>query len=326
MKIQLPFNVIAFMIFLYFIFLLFKGWKISTALKKHQRLPPTPWKLPLIGNLHHLVGALPHRSLEKLAEKYGPIVHLKLGEVSAIVVSSAELAKEVLKVQDPACADRPQTIVSKIMLYDSTDMGFSPYNEYWRQMRKICVLELLSAKNVRSFNSIRQDEASRLIKSIQSSRGEPINLTEKIFSFTSSITCRAAFGKVIRDRDILLSLLKKAVPLTGGFGLVDLFPSFKLLHVISWNKHKLLAMRRKLDVILDAIVDEHRANLAKTHNGNGEFGGEDIVDVLLRIKESGDQDIAITIDNIKAIIFVSNFIWNNNVTFILQEETRPYSR
>lgn len=253
-------------------------------------------------------------------------MHLKLGEVSAIVVSSAELAKEVLKVQDPACADRPQTIVSKIMLYDSTDMGFSPYNEYWRQMRKICVLELLSAKNVRSFNSIRQDEASRLIKSIQSSRGEPINLTEKIFSFTSSITCRAAFGKVIRDRDILLSLLKKAVPLTGGFGLVDLFPSFKLLHVISWNKHKLLAMRRKLDVILDAIVDEHRANLAKTHNGNGEFGGEDIVDVLLRIKESGDQDIAITIDNIKAIIFVSNFIWNNNVTFILQEETRPYSR
>ncbi|KAK4490952.1 hypothetical protein RD792_001673 [Penstemon davidsonii] len=117
-------------------------------------------------------------------------MHLQLGRISSVVISSRQAAKEVLKVQDPACADKPDVIGGKIMFYDSTDIAFSPYNDYWRQMLKICIFELLSAKNVRSFASIRQDEASRLTKSIQSSSGEAINLTEKVFAFTSSVTCR----------------------------------------------------------------------------------------------------------------------------------------
>lgn len=69
--------------------------------------------------------------------------------------------------------------------------------------------------------------------------------------------------------------------MTGGLELADLVPSFKLLHVRSWNKHKLLPMRHKLDAILEVIVDEHRENQATPKKGNGEFGGEDIVNVLL---------------------------------------------
>ncbi|KAK4388940.1 cytochrome [Sesamum angolense] len=138
------------------------------------------------------------------------------------------------------------------------------------------------AKNVKSFGSIRQDEVSRLIKSLQSSSGEAINLTEKVFAFTSSITCRAAFGKVMRDRDMLIAMLKKAVTMAGGFELADLFPSSKLLHVLSWNKYKLLRMRRKLDMILDVILEEHKLKQS------GEFGGEDIVDVLLRMQKNGE--------------------------------------
>ncbi|KAL2456385.1 Cytochrome [Abeliophyllum distichum] len=161
MDIQLPpFNFVTFLLFISFISLLVKaGWKKS----KHQRLPPSPWKLPLIGHLHHLLGALPsHRSLTNLAKKYGPIMHLQLSEVSAIVVSSRRIAKDVLKGHDVACANRPESIGMKIMWYDYTDIAFSPYNEYWRQMRKICIMELLSNKNVRAFGSVRVDEASCL--------------------------------------------------------------------------------------------------------------------------------------------------------------------
>ncbi|KAL2544720.1 Cytochrome [Forsythia ovata] len=280
------------------------GWKKPKALKKHKNLPPSPSKLPLIGHLHHMVGGLPHHVLAELSKKHGPIMHLQFGEISVVVVSSRELTKDVLKVHDPACANRPESIISKIMWYDYVDIAFSPYNEYWRQMRKICILEVLSAKNVRSFSSIRQDEASRLIKSIQASSGEIINLTDIVYTFTSSITCRAAFGKVVREKDVLISLLRKAVTMTGGFELADLFPSFKLLNVMSWNKQKLLRMRHKLDAILDVIVDEHRDNRATTKKGNGEFGGEDIVDVLLRMKETGELNYPITNDNnIKAVIF-----------------------
>jgi cytochrome P450 len=279
------------------IFLLLKFWKKPKSPTKHQNLPPSPPKLPVIGHLHHLIGGLPHHALQRVTQKFGPVLHLQLGQVQAVVISSRQAAREVLKNQDPACADRPESIGSKIMWYDYTDIAFSPYNEYWRQMRKICILELLSAKNVKSFGSIRQDEVARLVKSLRSTSGQPVNLTEKVFAFTSSITCRAAFGKVMRDRDTLIALLKKAVTMAGGFELADLFPSFKLLHVLSWNRYKLLSMRRKLDAILDVFLEEHKLKQS------GEFGGEDILDVLLRMQRNGELQFPITNDNIKAVIF-----------------------
>ncbi|KAL2537644.1 Cytochrome [Forsythia ovata] len=305
MEIQLlSFNFIAFLLFISFIInLLVKGWKKSNSLDKQKILPPSPWKLPFIGHLHHMMGPLPHRSLRNLAKKYGPIMHLKLGEVYTIVISSRQIAKDVLTTHDLAIADRPESIGMKILWYDYTDIAFSPYNDYWRQMRKVCIVELLSSKNVRSFNHIRLDETSRLIKSIESSSGELINLTTKIFSFTSSITSRAAFGELLRDQETLVAFMKKGVALAAGFDLADFFPSMKFLKYITWNKFNLVKMRRQLDSILDVIIDEHKDKLATGKRGNGELGGEDIVDVLLRLKESGELGIPITNDNIKAIIF-----------------------
>ncbi|GFP93169.1 cytochrome p450 71d15 [Phtheirospermum japonicum] len=287
-----------FLLFSSFIFLLIKLWNKQKSPAKYQNLPPSPPKLPIIGHLHYLFGGLPHRALHRVTQKFGPVLHLQLGEVSAVVISSREAAKAVMKDQDPACADRPDSIGTKIMCYDHTDIAFSPYNEYWRQMRKIAILELLSAKNVKSFGSIRQDEANRLVRSLQSlSPGDAVNLSEKISVFTSSITCRAAFGGVMKDCDTFMALMKKTFTMASGFELADLFPSFKLLHVFSLNQYKLLRMRRKLDSILDVFLEEHKLKQ------NGEFGGEDILDVLLRMQKNKELEFPITDDNIKAVVF-----------------------
>ncbi|KAL8048483.1 hypothetical protein ABFX02_07G069200 [Erythranthe guttata] len=301
MEIQLiiPFNLISLLIFPSLIFLVMKALKKPNTPTKNEKLPPSPPELPVIGHLHHIVGrGLAHHALRRVAEKYGPVLHLKLGQVSTVLISSAEAAKQVLKDQDPGCAGRPESIALKIMWYDYTDLAFSPYNEYWRQMRRICVVELLSAKNVKSFGSIRQDEVSILIKSIKKlCGGEPINLTEKVFGMISSITCRAVFGEVLKDRDSLVYLMKEGLSMAGGFQLVDLFPSWKLLNILSWSNNKLWRMRRKVDLVLDALLEEHRLNKS------GEFGGEDIVDVLIRVQRNGELQFPITNDNIKAVIF-----------------------
>ncbi|KAL2548330.1 Cytochrome [Forsythia ovata] len=300
----LPFNFTTFLLFTTFIFLLVKGWKRSKSLDNNKKFPPSPaWKLPLIGHLHLMMGALPHRALSKLSDQYGPILHLKLGEVSSIVISSRDIAKKVLTVNDLAIADRPESIGMKTLWYDYKDLAFSPYNEHWRQMRKICIMELLSNKNVRSFGYIRLDETSSLIKTIQSYRGEPFNITDNIFSFTSAVTSRAAFGEILKEQDTLIKFMKKGVTLAGGFELADLYPSLTFLQVFSWNKHQLLKMRRKLDSILDVMLNEHKEKLAGGKRENREFGSENIVDVLLRKQLSGELDVPITDDNIKAIIF-----------------------
>ncbi|MCD7458695.1 hypothetical protein HAX54_038911 [Datura stramonium] len=287
------FNFFSLFLFVCFLFLLMK-WKNSNS-QISKRLPPGPWKLPLLGSMFHLLGGPPHRVLRDLAKKYGPFMHLQLGEVSLVVVTSPDMAKQVLKTHDLAFASRPILVAAEIVCYNGSDIVFSPYGDYWRQMRKICLLELLSAKNVKSFSSIRRDEVHSMIEFFRSSYGKPVNATKRIFQFASSMTCRSAFGKVFKEQDELILLVKKVSRLMEGFDVADIFPSLKFLHVLCGMKGRIMDVHHELDAILEKIINEHKKN--------GEIGGEGLIGVLLRLMKEGGLQFPITNDNIKAIIF-----------------------
>ncbi|VAI56828.1 unnamed protein product [Triticum turgidum subsp. durum] len=78
------------------------------------RLPPGPWALPVIGHLHHLAGAIPHQALRDLARRHGSLMLLRFGEVTAVVASSPDAAREILKTHDPAFASRPIGPMSRL--------------------------------------------------------------------------------------------------------------------------------------------------------------------------------------------------------------------
>lgn len=106
------------------------------------KLPPGQRKFPLIGNMLSMVSSeQPHHVLRNLARKHAPLMHLQLGEIYALVVSSPRVAKEILVKHDLAFASRPEILVSKYVFYNS-NIAFSPYGNYWRQLRKICTLEV----------------------------------------------------------------------------------------------------------------------------------------------------------------------------------------
>ncbi|KAK3199956.1 hypothetical protein Dsin_023371 [Dipteronia sinensis] len=286
--------------FLVFVFMILKFRKTSKTSYSTSNLPPGPWKLPLIGNMHLLVGSLPHHSLRDLANKYGPLMHLQLGEVSHIVISSPAAAKEIMKHHDINFAQRPRILAARFATYDYTDIGFSPYGDYWRQLRKICMLELLSAKRVQSFRSIREEEMLKLMRSISSKAGLSINFTKMLFSLTNDITARAAFGGRCKDQEAFILASKKLLELAAGFNLADVFPSIKLLEVLSGMRSVLEKQYGVVDKIFDNIINEHRA--CKATRKTGEDEKDDLVHVLLNLLDQGDLEVPLTTDNIKALI------------------------
>ncbi|ONH95352.1 hypothetical protein PRUPE_7G066000 [Prunus persica] len=227
------------------------------------RLPPEPWKLHLIGSLHQLAGSLQHHCLTDLAKKYGPIMHLKLP-------------------LSPNC--RPALI-------------FVPDNDHWREMRKVCMLELLSAKQVWSFSSIRNEEASSLVQSISSSEGHPVNLSDMIFNMQNCITARAALGKKCKHQQEFISLVEE-------------MGKFVLLRYVTGLKPASEKIHRKMDRILEEVINDLRkkrkAAFALLTNKNNKESchqeeEEDLVDVLLQLQESGELQIDLTNTIIKAV-------------------------
>ncbi|XP_054791249.1 cytochrome P450 71D8-like [Prosopis cineraria] len=286
---------------LLFLILLLRLAKPKDKAKKTQI--PGPWKLPILGNLHQLAShSLPHHALRELSLKHGPFMHLQLGEISAVIISSPDLAKEIMKTHDLAFVQRPQTFSAQILSYGATDIAFAPYGDYWRQMRKICTLELLSAKKVQSFSCIRQDEVSKLIESIQSSVGSVFDLTSKVYSLTSSIVRRVAFGDEREYGEELVQLLHTALEQLARFQFADLFPSMKLVHLMIGMDAKLVKIHKKFDKVLEDILQENQKKYMRAEAGQSALGEENLVQVLLRIQHSESLDIPITTDNIKAVI------------------------
>ncbi|RWR94932.1 cytochrome P450 71A1-like protein [Cinnamomum micranthum f. kanehirae] len=111
----------------------------------------------------HQLGVVSHNSLLSLSKTYGPLLHLQLDSVPTLIVSSAELAKEVMKHQDLNFCSMPAFMSQKRLSYDFQDIASVPYGEYWREMRKISIVELFSKKRIQSFGFIREEEVSQMI-------------------------------------------------------------------------------------------------------------------------------------------------------------------
>ncbi|KAL0353521.1 UNVERIFIED_CONTAM: cytochrome [Sesamum angustifolium] len=262
---------------------------VNRIQSKHSalNLPPGPRKIPFIGNMHLLVGPLPHHALRGLAMKYGPLMHLQLGEVSTVIVSSPDVAEEVMKTQDTTFASRPEILAAKVMSCDCPGIIFSTYGDYWRQLRKICTAELLSSKCVQSFRSLREEEFLDLCRWIASKAGSPINLTVKVYLSAYSLTAKAAFGNSgktdVKEKHDLVDVLLKCqedeniLPLTSAqikSVLLDIFGagSETSATTVDWAMSEMLrnpsALKKAQDEVRNVfrgknVVDEARLNELK---------------------------------------------------------------
>ena len=133
---------------------LIQGWLFKSN-TFGNKLPPGPKGFPIIGSLH-LLSKLIHRDLHHLSQRYGPIMYMQLGRVDAIVVSSPRAAELFLKTHELDFPSRPLTKTSDQISYGRKGIIFAQYDSHWRNMRKMCTLELFSFLKINSFSSMRK--------------------------------------------------------------------------------------------------------------------------------------------------------------------------
>ncbi|XP_006358823.1 cytochrome P450 83B1-like [Solanum tuberosum] len=280
-----------------FIFLLHKA-----KMSRKTFLPPGPLGLPFIGNLHQYDSLNPHLYFWKLSQKYGKIFSLTIGSSTMIVISSAKLAKEVLKTQDLTFCSRPSFLGQQKLSYNGHDIAFAPYNEYWRKMRKVCVVHLFSLKKVQSFSLIREDEVSKVIKKIsqQAAASQIINLSDIVISLTNTIICKIAFGirydEETHEKRKFAELSTMAEELMTHFFFSDYFPMFGWLDKLFGNISRLEKNFNDLDEFFEELINQHlNPNRPKSMEG-------DIIDLLLQLRKEQSTSIDLTLDNIKGIL------------------------
>ncbi|XP_068640123.1 cytochrome P450 84A1-like [Aristolochia californica] len=294
----------------YFIIFFFTFYFLFGFLLRQRKLPmpPGPRQLPIIGNML-LMDKLTHRGLAELGKQYGGLVHLRLGVLHNVAVTTPDMARQVLQVHDNAFSNRPATIAVQYLTYYRADMAFAHYGPFWRQMRKLCVMKLFSRKRAESWASVR-DEVDAMISAVNDSSGKPVNVGELVFGLTRNITYRAAFGSNSHEgQDDFVTILQEFSKLMGAFNIADFIPPWLRWIDPQGFKKRLARARASLDRFIDKIIDEH---VATRKEGRTEEEDSDMVDDLLAFLDDGQAadgysddlqaSLKLTRDNIKAMI------------------------
>ncbi|KAF6156301.1 hypothetical protein GIB67_010110 [Kingdonia uniflora] len=208
-------------------------------------------------------------------------MYLRLGFVPTIVVSSPQAAELFLKTHDLTFASRPFTEAAKYISYERKGLSFAAYGAYWRNIRRLCTLQLLSSNKIDSYKSLRKEEA--LIETLEkaSTSRVTVNVSNMVTSLSTYMSCRMVFGKKFKDGELdklgkkgFQAVVQDGMKLAGLPNLADYIPYVGIFDVQG------LAKRMKRDRSID----------------------KDFVDVMLSYMESNNSEFPIDRSNIKAVI------------------------
>ncbi|KAK4761564.1 hypothetical protein SAY87_029448 [Trapa incisa] len=275
-------------------------------------LPPGPRTLPIIGNLIQL-GSLPHRSLTELSKVHGPIMSLKLGRVTTVVISSAHLAREVLQVKDVSFSDRiiPDTITP----FDHFKFGLAwmPVGPLWRNQRRICNAHLFGPKPLDSNQQLRRKKIQELVAHVGKC-GEtrsPVNIGAAAFQtvlshLSNTILSMDLTGSRSESEEFKEKVWQIMVE-AGKPNVVDYFPVLRPLDPQGARRRMMVYAKWLMD-LFTGIVDRR---LQARRAAGGSESKNDVLDALLNICE--DEKEGLDLNQIKHI-FLDLFVAGADTT------------
>ncbi|XP_077233565.1 xanthotoxin 5-hydroxylase CYP82C4-like [Tasmannia lanceolata] len=270
----------------------------KTESKETVKAPPElPGGWPIIGHLHLLGGNEPvARKLGTMADKYGPAFMIRLGLNPTLVVNSSELAKECFTTNDKILATRPQSAIGKYLAYDGAMFGFTSYGAYWREIRKLATVELLSNHRLGMLEHVRATEIDICVKDLygiwkkNDARPIKIEMKEWFETLTFNVVVMMVVGKRYFGVNVAHDALEgearrfreamdRFTYLAGVFVLSDALPFLKWVTNLERPVRDMKRFAKELDSLLSTWLEEHRQKRL-----SGEAKGElDFIDVMLAV-------------------------------------------
>ncbi|KAG6390899.1 hypothetical protein SASPL_148644 [Salvia splendens] len=205
-----------------------------------------------------------------------------------------------MRTHDLAFCSRPKLLGQHKLFYNGLDVAFAPYGHSWREMRKICVVHLLSSKRVQSFRPVREEEVFSMTRELSRDSGRVVNLTAVMLGLTSTLICRIAFGKGNSKRERFDELMIEAQAMQAGFAFVsDYFPWLGWVDRLRGMVARLEKIYRDMDDFVEQLICEH-LDPSWPH-----FMNPNILDLLIQLKNENSCSITLTWDHVKAILMVT---------------------
>ncbi|XP_058772551.1 cytochrome P450 78A5-like [Vicia villosa] len=241
---------------------------------------------PVFSGLFGLLsGRTPHRVLAKLARSHRAesLMAFSVGLTRFVISSEPETAKEILC--SSAFGDRPVKESAYELLFHRA-MGFAPYGEYWRNLRRISSTHLFCPRRINGFEGFRSEVGLKMVKRIEFLMGEMGSVeVKKVLHFGSlNNVMMTVFGKCYEffdgDGVELEEMVSEGYELLGVFNWSDHYPLLGWLDLQGVRK-RCRVLVSKVNAYVGKIIEEHR--MKRMSEGKPLVG--DFVDVLLDLEE-----------------------------------------
>nr|XP_017254858.1 PREDICTED: cytochrome P450 76AD1-like isoform X2 [Daucus carota subsp. sativus] len=206
------------------------------GLSARAELPPGPNGLPFLGNLLQ-IGPKPHRSLAKLAEQYGPLFAIRLGRVTNVVVSSAEMAEEVFRKYDAEFSGRavPDAVAGGLQNHDLA-LPWISIGDQWRTIRRALSVYLTNPKKLDMLQGLRLKVVKQMVEHVKeiSERGQVVNIGRLAFATALNQMSNTCFSTDVahfnsdEDGSEFQNAVKTIMKVDGKMNFADYFPWLKI--------------------------------------------------------------------------------------------------
>ncbi|CAI0409771.1 unnamed protein product [Linum tenue] len=309
-----------------FTFLGFLARKAANNQTPAAKLPPGPARLPIIGNIHNL-GLNPHKSLADLAKVHGPLMSLKLGQVTTIVASSPAVAKEILQKHDKLLSDRHITLAIRhvVLALQTLDLHkFSitmlPVEPRWRNLRRVCNSYIFTSQKLDSNQGLRRDKIVELVEGVRRNACSE----EKVAVDVGKVAFRAtlnALSATILSMDLADEATSEAArqfkELASGMtheagtpNLGDFFPFLAKFDLQGIQRRIRVHMEKALN-LFEWLIDQR----LRERKSESYVSANDVLDTLLAINDDAEnrEEVHMDLQRIK-YLFLDLFVAGTDTT------------